>query len=1089
MQKFTHLHTHTAYSLRDGVGKIDEYLNHLKEDGQTSLALTEHGNMFSHINFYTEAKKVGIKPIFGVEAYNVKDRFARGQASDIAGQEKKDFDKTNPRFKKRAWHSILLAQNYTGYKNLMKLVTFAGKEGYYYNPRMDKKLIAENSEGIIATSACLGGEINQAIIYDDYDWAEEAIKEYIDIFGTDRFFLEVQNHELPEEEKVRAIIPKFAKKFGLKIIATNDTHYCKEEDKIVQDAVKALDAQTTLDDPKLQERLYKTNHFYLKTRSQMAKMFKGNEEWLENAYNLGESCNVELKYDKIAFPEFVKGDDRKKALLRELCVDGYNKLIAPIVKPENKKEYGDRVKYELDVINKNGFADYFLIVQDIVNAARAKGIPMGKGRGSVGGALIAYLLGITKIDSIKYGLYFERFLNPSRISPPDIDLDFADVRRDEVIEYTREKYGENQFAKTLTFGNFQPRMALRDSFRVYGHDVELQNEIAKLVPEVIQGIPNLRFKHLYGQNPDFPQAIQPELLAMKEKYPKEFWLAERLEGNPRHVSTHASAYILADKPIWEYVPMDYDAKNKCMRVGVDMYSADKAKLLKMDFLGIETLTIVDNAKKDILERHNIKIDDDTIPLDDQKTWDLISRGETIGIFQFESDGIRNLLKKARPRTINELADCNAIYRPGAAKFIDEYCAVKHGLKDANPIHPLMEPILKETHGVLIMQEQIMKMCQVLAGFTLPEADYMRKAIGKKKEEDMVKLIPMFEEGCKKNGIDINIIAKILDWFHDMSRYNFNKAHAVGYSLDAYCQAYVKANYPLEFARVMLNKKTVETSEYLIRISDIKRKKIKVHGPSINNSEAECSIKDNEIYFGLNLIKGTGSKTIDSIIELRKENKRDFESYLDLINLCKEFIDKRTLSGLVTSGALDEIHVNRKWALENMEEQLKQIKKMRIKDKNQIDLFGEEDTKVTYADCLVQPTDYEDSSIEVKLAQEREVVGFYASSNPLDPYKHLLFDDEILTTSEAMASRNDDDIQLAAFVKSVRRFKDKNGEEMAFVEVEDELGVAKCVMFAKKYRALKSRLKEMLPVMIKGRLSNGSIIINTMEKLEDLCNKN
>lgn len=1082
MTPFVHLHTHTAYSIKDAVGKIDEYLDKAKKDGQTAIAFTEHGNMYSHIDGYFKAKEKGLKFIFGLEAYTVRNRFARGYANCLPGEEKRLDAREHPRNKKRAWHLILLAENLTGYKNLLKLVSESSNQ-FYYNPRIDKEILAKYSEGLIATSACLGGEVNQALSLEDFDWAEEAIKGYIDIFGRDRFFLEIQDHGIPEQLKINKFIPRFAKKFDLRVVATNDVHFLNKEDKIVQDALKALDDGLVLESPELQKKLFKSDQGYLKTQAEMAEVFKDNPEWLEASYEIAQRCNVELKHDKVIFPEFSKGEsqENKKAKLRELCVVGWKDLIENKVKDESKrKEYGDRVKYEIDVIANNGFVDYFLIIQDIMRFTRERKIPTSRGRGSVGGSLVAYLLKITKIDPIKYDLYFERFLNPARISPPDIDLDFADDRRDEVIEYTKKKYGAENFAKTITFGNFQPKMALRDSLRVYGYDLDTQSKISKLIPDVIQGIPNIRFKHLYGQDPSFPEAIQPELLKVREQYPEVFKLAEKLEGNPRQPSTHASAYVLTDLPIIEYAPLDWDAKNKELRIGIDMYAMEKVKLLKMDFLGIETLAIVDNALKEIEKRHGEKIDLDEISLENETTWGLASKGDTVGIFQFESEGMRGLLKKARPKNIDELADCNGIFRPGAAKFIKDYCDVKNGLKEPSYFHALMEPILKNTFSVMIYQEQVMKMCTILAGFTLPEADYMRKAIGKKKQEDMAKLIPMFEKGCLKNGIDKDLVTKILDWFHDMSRYNFNKSHAIAYALNAYDSAYIKSNYPLEFSKNMLNKKNNDLEKYQIKVGDTRKRGIKVYGPSVNKSLMGCSYGEgNSIYFGLDLIKGTGSDTLKKIIRERESGK--FVDYTEFLTRCKEFIDKNTVQGLILSGALDELHINRMFAYTHLETHLKDLKKSN-RNKNQMALFEDLEKEQGFNG----PTGSDDFDDFTKLEQEKSVIGFYASSSPLDKYRKFLLDDDVYDTSQVSGLGNQEMVKIGALVKDFRKFKDKNGNDMATFNIEDEFGTARCLLFSKKYNRFKSKLKEKLPVIIEGMTNNGAILVDSMEKLEALC---
>lgn len=1075
--KFTHLHGHSAFSLRDGVGKVEDIIAKAKEDGHTAIALTEHGNMYSHVDFYFKAKKAGIKPIIGIEAYVVRDRHTHGQADDQG-----ELDKESVRNKKRAWHLILLAENKKGYKNLLKLVSASNRDGYYYNPRMDFELLEKYSDGLICLSGCLGGEVQQAILNDDLDWAEEAIERFIRIFGKDNFFLEAQNHEVEEEEKVRNLLPKLAKKYGIKVVATNDFHYTNKEDKVVQNAIIAIRDRTTLDDPDL--KAYPTNHFYVKSAQEMAEMFPDNPEWLQNAYDIGQRCKVELKYDKIIFPEIVKGKAKKEEALRELCRVGWRKLIQPHVKDKDKLvEYGDRVKMELDVILNNGFADYFLLVHDIMRYAREKDIPTGNGRGSVGGSLVALLLEITEqLDPITYELFFERFLNSERLSPPDIDLDFADDRRAEIVEYTREKYGVDCFAKTVTFGNFQPKQALRMAFKCYGFDIAEQDKHAGMIPKVVPGVPNVRFKHLYGEVKEFPGAISPDLIAAREKFPDVFFLAEKLEGIPSHASTHASSYIITDKPVEEYVPLDYDPRSKDVRIGVDMYSADKVKLLKMDYLGIETLSILENAIELANKRHGTSLTRSNIPFDDENTWNLICQGDTIGMFQFESDGMRSLLKKALPRNIEELSDCNAIYRPGAAKFIDDYCAVKMGNKQAHPIHPLMEPVLKVTHGVLIYQEQVMKMCQILAGFSLAEADYMRKAIGKKKEEDMRKLLPMFESGCKKNGINKDVVDEILGWFHDMSRYNFNKAHAVAYSINGYKSAYMKANFPLEFMTAMLNKKTKELNDYLVRVNDGKRRRIKILGPNINESFFKCAISDDKIYFGLNLIKGVNNKTITALIENR-EKKGKFKSYKDLFARCHGIIEKRTMEGLIEAGALDSVGVDRKWALERLEEQLKLFRKAKKQTEEQISMFEPEEVEFVSKDETLfdVPQRYRGFDTDKILEQEKERLGFYVSGSPLDPYREIL-DDEEFVSSMALQSMNDEYIRIGGILKDVRKKRDRNGNEMAFGTLEDDYGSAKLVVFASSFDKCKYKLKEGRALDIQGKVSDGSLLVNRIKDL-------
>lgn len=1091
---FTHLHLHTAYSLKDGVGKIAEYLKKAKEDGQTSMAITEHGNLYSHIEFYIQAKKIGINPIIGCEFYVCDNHLEKGGSKK--GKKKKEEEASfagtgsgyTEAIKKDRFHLTVLAKNNTGYQNLLKLISIANRDGYYYKPRVDKALLRQYNEGLIVLSGCLGSEINQYILHDMYDEAENAIKEYQDIFG-DRFFLEVMNHEGDENEiKVMAVVARLGKKLGIKIVATNDAHYVNREDSIIQDAMIALRDNMTLNDPDLKK--YKNNSYYFKTRKEMHEAFAGFEEYCENAYQIGEQCSVEIKREKLIFPSFIEGEENKKNLLREMCLKGWDtKIKSKLKDADQKKAYADRVRYELEVISTNHFCDYFLIVADIVRFATESNIPMSPGRGSVGGSLVAYLLGITQIDPLKYDLYFERFLNPGRISPPDIDLDFADNRRDEIIEYTKAKYGKDCFAKVLTFGNFQPRMALKDAFRVFGHPLSLQAEMAKLIPDVIQGLPNIRFRHLYGEDKDYPHAIQPALLEAREKYKNEFFLAEKLEGNPRHVSTHASAYIITDKDITEYAPLDYDAESKDVRIGIDMHSGDFVKLLKIDFLGIETLSILASAIELIKQNHGITIDKDNLDEDDKKTWDAICKGDTISIFQFESDGMRGLLKRAKPRNINELADCNAIYRPGAAKFIDDYCAVKMGRKQPSYFHEKMEPVLATTCAQMIYQEQVMKMCQELAGFTLPDADYMRKAIGKKQQADMDILKPKFSSGCKKNGIDEALVDKILDWFADMSRYNFNKSHAIGYSKNAYSAAYIKANYPFEFVLASFNKKTKELNDYLVRQQDAMKRGIKVNGPDINISSKSCDFQittlDNGdtkdmIYFGLNLIKGVSSNTVDLLTNDINVNGT-FKNMAEFLYRTIYYMDKNTLEGLLKSGALDRIGANRGIIGSGIEEYLKIMKRVRVRKARKPEYeFPMEEFNNDFFDKIV----YTEVSKKDALEMEREVLGFYANGNPLDDYMHLLLTDEYVNLSELSTTGEGEYIKVGCIISDIRESLDKNGATMAFMELEDNVGKGKALLFASQYPKYKALAHKKIPVEISGKVSKGALLVNTIKKLKN-----
>lgn len=1051
---FVHLHTHTAYSLQDGVGKVKEYIDRVIENGQKAIAITEHGNLYSHIEAYNDASKKGVKHIIGCELYICSDR---------TNKTKKDGNDT--------YHLTVLAKNNVGYKNLLKLVSIANQEGFYYKPRVDKKLLAQYSEGLIILSGCLAGEVSRMLMANRIDEAEEVIKYYKGVFGED-YYLEVMNHGMPEQEMVRNILMKFGKRYDIKLVATNDAHYAIKEDAIVQDAIIAMRDKTTLQDPELKK--YKADEFYLKTSEEMAEIFKDNIEWVEESGRIASKCDVKLSFDKVVFPDFVIGKELKEKTLKDLCVVGWKKLSAGMSE-EKKKEYGARIKYELDVINSNGFTDYFLIVQDIMREARETKIPVNPGRGSVGGSLVSYILGITNLEPITYGLYFERFLNPSRISPPDIDLDFADNRRDEIIEYTKNKYGADRFGGLVTFSNFRPRQAIKDAFRVYGYDAQMQSLYANMVPFKVEGESTIKLEHVYKESPAF--------LEGKEKYPDVFRLAEKLEGNPRQASSHASAFIITDKPITEYAPIDYDANNDKFRIGIDMYSADSAKLLKMDFLGVETLAILENAIELVRERKGVNLVKEEFPFDDEKTWNTFCDGNTIGVFQFESDGMRNLLRKAKPRNLNELADCNALFRPGAARFIPSYCNIKAGTEEPNVIHPLMEPVLKETHYQLIYQEQIMKMCQVLAGFTLAEADYMRKAIGKKKKEDMDKLKPKFAEGCKKNGIDNETIETIIEWFAEMSRYNFNKSHALGYSMSAYFSAYVKTHYPVEFQAAMMNKKIKDLNQYLIRLNDGKRMGVIIYGPDINESLSTCALKEDVIFFGLDLIKGVSSGAVDAIIAERKANG-NFTSYEDFFNRCFSFVDKNTIEGLVSSGAFSSMNIKRKWALDNLEAHI-EFAKTRKKNhiEGQFDLFGAEE--ISNGAIFDIPDNYPNFSHDELLQMERDVLGFYASGSPLDMFRDKIAEIQPDYSYHVNISQPGSTSKFVGIIKDKEVKKDKKGEDMAWFTLEDDFGQIKCVMFNKAFGKFKYSVKNNSIVLLDARIGdNGGLVVNRIQRIKE-----
>src|SRR3989344_3350755 len=892
--KFTHLHTHSHYSLLDGLPKIPELLDCVKELGMDSVALTDHGVMYGAVEFYKEAKARGIKPIIGCEVY-------------VAFESRLD---KRPNIDNKMYHMILLARNMQGYQNLVKLVTSAHLEGYYYKPRIDEELLEKHAEGLIGTSACLNGKIPKMLLSNKLDEAEALVKKYESWFGKGNFYLELQYHKnLPEQQTLNKKLIDLSKKTGIPLVATNDIHYLKPEDAEAQDILMLINTGADPNDP---ERLsLNTDDFSMIAPEKMAEIFKDTPEAIENTQKIAESCSFEFELGKVQLPHFeVPGGKTPEAYLTELCEIGLEKRFGKNITPEMKK----RMDYELSVINKTGFASYILIVQDFVNWAKNNRIVVGPGRGSAGGSLVCYITNITNVDPLQHDLLFERFLNPERISMPDIDMDFTDRRRDEVIKYVAEKYGHDHVAQIITFGTMAARAVVRDVGRALQYAYSYCDTMAKMIPfgmdlsETFEKVSE--FKELYKNDPQAKKLID---------------LARKLEGVARHASTHACGVVISAKPLTDSVPLQKPSQEEeTIVTQYEMHAIEDLGLLKMDFLGLKNLTIIEDTLARIFVIRNEKIDIDTIPFDDKKTYKLLRDALTTSIFQLESDGMKRYLKDLKSTEFEDIVAMVALYRPGPMQFIPDYIERKHGKQEITYIHPKLEPILQNTQGIMIYQEQLMKVAQELAGFTLGEADVLRKAVGKKIKKLLEEQETKFINGAVKNGISKKIAEELWQWILPFAAYGFNKSHSVAYGTIAYQTAYLKAHYPVEFMASVLTSERTDVERIALLIEECRKMDIEVLPPNINESLKNFTVVPDQkkIRFGLLAIKSVGANIIDAIVNERKTNG-SFNSISDFVSrVNSKDLNKKSMEALIKSGAFDEF-TERNQLLSNLEKLMNQ----------------------------------------------------------------------------------------------------------------------------------------------------------------------
>ncbi len=1040
MNNFVHLHVHTAYSLLDGAARIDNLLDAVKNFGMSAIAITDHGTMYGTIDFYKAAKNRGIKPIIGCEVYLAPD-----------SRHNRNFNDT------KYFHLVLLAENNIGYQNLIKLVSLASLEGFYYKPRVDKELLKKYHEGIIALSACVNGEIQRAIINGESSRAVELIYEYIEIFGQDNFFLEIQNHGLDDEKIVREEFIKISRQLNIGLVATNDVHYVKQSDSAAHDVLLCLQTNKILtDDNRLK---FPSDDYYLKSPAQMYELFSDIPEACENTLEIAARCNVEINFGEMHLPEFPIPPSYATAAdyLNELC----RKKVYERYNLPDEKIFA-RLNYELEIIKRMGYAGYFLIVQDFINFAKKNNISVGPGRGSATGSVVAYVLGITEIDPLKFDLIFERFLNPERVTMPDIDIDFCYLRREEVIEYVKKTYGESHVSQIVTFGTMAAKAAIRDVTRVLNIPYSVGSRLVDMIPNELKITLDKALETSKKLKADYENNSQTRRIID---------LARELEGLPRHASVHAAGIVISKLPLIEYVPLQ-----NLKGTVVTQFDKDKIEelgLLKMDFLGLRTLTIIADTLANVKKNFGVEVDIGNISEEDELTAKMLSSGDTGAVFQMESAGMTKLVKDLKPTCFQDLIPTIALFRPGplGSGMVRDFIQGKHGLRQPVYLHPKLEPILRETYGVILYQEQVMQIVQALAGFTLGQADILRRAMAKKKASIIAAQKENFLKGCVSNGVEISLAEKIFGLLEHFADYGFNKSHSAAYAWLAWQTAYLKAHYPTEYIAAILSS-VMDSDKIAVYIDLAKRMGIQILPPDINSSGVKFQPEDKKIYFALSAVKNLGESAIKGVVEVR-ESGGNFKSLTDFcmrVDLKK--FTTQAIENLIRCGAFDKINPNRAALLKASE---KILSFARMNNNGNVFLFdatkgleGEENNisnmiKTSKKNCL----DW-----------ERETLGFYISGHPLEDFTDILknFKGIADIKSENLSGKNI--VKIGGLLTSYRQVMTKNREPMAFITIEDFQDNINVVIFPKVFVNCEEFLTEDKVLVIAGKVdfSRGEVTI-------------
>ncbi len=1059
---FVHLHVHTQYSLLDGACRVKELLQKAAQYKMPALAITDHGNMFGAIDFYQTAIKMGVKPIIGCEAY-----LAPGSRFAKSSREAKNS------------HLLLFAKDETGYRNLMKLVSIGYLEGFYYRPRMDKEILQKYSQGLLSTSACLRGEVSSYLRQGDHNAALRAADEYRQIFGKENFYLEIMDHGIVDQKKVNEGLIKVSKELSIPLVVTNDVHYLEQSQAKAHEALLCIQTQSTLSDPNRMR--FSTDQFYFKDPELMKKEFSFVPQALKNTVEIAEKCNLQLSFGQYHLPHYEPpGGETKEGFLKDLCLKGMKKRYGDMT-----EEIKERLTHELTTIKKMGFISYFLIVWDFIHYARQRGIPVGPGRGSAAGSLVSYLLGITDLDPLKYGLLFERFLNPERMGMPDIDIDFCFERRGEVIEYVTKKYGKDNVAQIITFGTMQARAAVRDVGRVMSVPYADVDKIAKMIPAEL----GITLKKAIK--------VEPQLrdLYKKDKIAAEVIdTAQVLEGLNRHASVHAAGVVIGDRPLTEYVPL-FKTTDDQVTTGFSMDGIAKMGLLKMDFLGLRTLTVVDHAVKWIKKIHHVDMDISKIPLDDQKTFRLLGAAKSLGIFQLESTGMRELLKNVNPTQFEDLISILALYRPGpmGSGMLEDFTKRKKGEGTVKYPHPKLEPILKETFGIIVYQEQVMQMASALAGFSMTQADHLRRAMSKKKSKVMDTMRKTFVEGCRKTSkIREPEADKLFDLIDYFSGYGFNRSHSAAYALISYQTAYLKANYPVEFMCSLLTNEKDNTDKVVEYVKECEQMGITVLPPDVNESITQFSVIDQKtVRFGLLAVKNIGQAAIESIVE----NRSAHGPFTSLYDFCERLdsrsVNRKVVESLIKCGAFDSFKVYRSQLMAIVDKALSMgASAQKEKVSGQFSFFDMEEDPGGFDKESKDLPDIKEWPQKQILTHEKEFLGFYISGHPLEHYQLEIKEFADYTTRDLKSATDGQEVRMVGIINAVRLTTTrKTNERMAIVKIEDLKGEVEAVIFPSTYPKVTGILVEGEVVIVTGRVNfrgdAANVVVGDIKKIDEV----
>lgn len=1046
---FVHLHVHSEYSLLDGAIRIKDLIRAAKDFSMGAVALTDHGNMHGALEFYEEAKKKGIRPILGCEVYVAPNsRHERGGNDGTEG----------------ACHLILLAENNRGYLNLLKLLTLANFEGFYYKPRVDKEILAAHHEGLIALSACLHGEVASHLLAQSYGRAERTAVEYRDLFGPENFYLELQANGIKEQALVNDRLREMSERTGIPLVASNDCHYLRAEDAKAHDVLLCIQTgKTVLDEKRMR---FSTNELFFKSPQEMWTYFSEVPEALRNTVAIAERCRVDLELGRPHFPQFpLEPDETAESRFEREAWEGFEQRLSEIRKrhpgfdEKQEQQYRQRLSREISLIKKMGFPTYFLIVSDFVNFAKRNNIPVGPGRGSVAGSLAAYSLNITDLDPIPYGLIFERFLNEERVSLPDIDVDFCMYGRDRVLQYVSERYGKDKVGQITTFGTMQARAVIRDVGRALGMPYGEVDKIAKLVPSG----PHMTLDRAF--------AAEPRLRELREdpRWQELFEVAVSLEGLTRHASTHAAGVVISDRPLQEYMPLYKGPKDEVV-TQYSMKYVEKAGLIKFDFLGLRNLTVIDKAVELIRKNHGISLEMRNLPLDDQPTYELLCRGDTTGVFQLESSGMRDLLIRLRPETFTDIIALVALYRPGPLEsgMVDDFIKAKHGEIEVSYELEQLRDILQDTYGVILYQEQVMEIASVLANYSLGEADILRRAMGKKIPEVMAAQRDRFLKGARENGLDLKKADRIFGLMEKFAGYGFNKSHSAAYALIAYQTAYLKTHYPLEFMAALLNSFLGNSDALLKLINECRGKGLKVLPPDVNLSDWDFTVVGESIRFGLGAVKNVGVAAVEAILEARADEGPFASVYEFCERVDLQRLNRRVLESLIKCGAFDSLHPVRCQVMAALEEAMEMgqaIQKDRLS--GQMSMFGAFASQRSHSEPSLPAIPEWDH--RQRLAMEKEALGFYITGHPLDAYDRELETFAVVETGDLSEAAEGTQVTLCGINAGLREITTRRGERMGFLVLEDRQGSLEVVIFADVYQNSRHFLEGEEPLLVVGSL--------------------